>query len=157
MKITKYAADMSNVLGNYYVPDHDLEPPEYDDPEEVVEKGSIYLTFEHVAIEIDEKGNWTYEDDTYAWAYGEGRRGKWQVRDVNVDLTIDPVTVVEYIDSVIEPMMPTDPGKYYISGEAELVFNVTYDMYDDEPYEDSIDYNLDYQASDVTNFTCKRY
>lgn len=155
-RVVRYAADMSNVLGNYYVPDHDLEPPEYSDSEYEEDEGKIQLDFNDVEVVVNPDMTWDYVDDTYSWAAGP-RSGGWWYLDLSshsYDISIDRSSVVEYIDSIIEPMMPSEPGTYYLSGEAELWFDVTLEMYDDEVFDKEYDFN--YQESSVDNFKASK-
>ena len=154
-RVVKYAADMSNVLGNYDVPDHDLEPPEYPDEDIEDVDGRIMLDFDNVAVTVNPDMTWDYEDEDYTWAEGTGRGGRWYM-DVtpHTDITVDRSSVVEYIDSLIEPMMPSQPGQYYLSGEADLWFDVALSMYEDEVTD--YDYTFNYRDSSVNNFKASK-
>lgn len=151
-RVLKYAADMSNVLGNYEVPDHDMEPPEYPDPEYVTDEGRIQLDFANVEVIVNPDMTWEYEDEAYSWARGDGPGGRWYLDLTVANVSVDAVSVVEYIDSVIEPMMPSQPGRYYLSGEAELMFDVEYS----EDDLDDADYEFNYQDSSVSNFKASK-
>ena len=155
MKISKnFAADMSNVVA-----ERNLDPPEYADPVEEVDQGFIEVPFSDVEIEIKKDGSWDYLSlDLFD---GPAPRGSWRIKGTEFNLTLqkDRNSVVEDIDSLIEPMLPAEPGFYYISGDAYLMYDVDISYYADyeEPEEGDIDVSFDYQNSEVNNFTCVRH
>lgn len=112
-----------------YVPEPSLDPPEYDEPEQL-EDGfeQIEIPFDCI-IRLNEDG-WDYEDETYDWAAGPDRNGSWY-SEYGVFLG-DKGTMVECIDDMLMTRLPEGSGRFRISGTAILVFNVSgIDKYSD--------------------------
>lgn len=112
-----------------YEPEPSLDPPEYDEPEEL-EDGfeQIEIPFDCI-IRLNEDG-WDYEDETYEWAAGPDRNGSWY-SEYGVFLG-DKGTMVECIDDMLMTRLPEGSGRFRISGTAILVFNVSgVDKYSD--------------------------
>lgn len=98
-----------------------LDPPEYDEPEEVEPtQETIEIPFD-CDIVLDAEG-WNYEDESYDWAAGEGRNGDWYSED-GVFMN-DKIGMVECIDDMLMTRLPDISGRYHISGIAILVFNI---------------------------------
>lgn len=103
--------------------DQYLSPPEYDDPIEHEDSEELIEIELDQIITVDVDGNYEWDDDTYVWASPDGSNEKWRSEDgVYID---DKVGVVEHIDDLIIPNVPTRPGKYRITGLAELVYDVS--------------------------------
>ena len=103
--------------------DQYLSPPEYDDPIEHEDSEELIEIELDQIITVDVDGNYEWDDDTYVWASPDGSNEEWRSEDgVYID---DKVGVVEHIDDLIIPNVPTRPGKYRITGLAELVYDVS--------------------------------
>lgn len=100
-----------------------LTPPEYDDPidhEDSEEQIEVEI---NQVITVDVDGDYEWDDDTYVWASPDGSNEEWRSEDgVYID---DKVGVVEHIDDLIIPNVPTRPGKYRVTGLAELIYDVS--------------------------------
>ena len=150
MKITH-----RSIEAGYEVDDYNLDPPEYDDPKTEEDSAYIELEFNDVPVTIDPTGSWDYE--SLDWADGPEPHGKWNLEGVDSSISkkVDRNSVVEDIDSLIEPLMPAISGNYNISGTAHLEYTLKTDYYDDEPGRTEIEFN--YTDSYVDNFTCTKY
>lgn len=109
--------------GMYGFPDLPLDPPEdnswdvLDDECDVIE-----LPFD-IDIIIDTDGTWMYVDETFSWAECKSRKdGDWYTDDDYNVYIGDKMDIVENVDELLEPLLPSEPGPYHISGTAELVY-----------------------------------
>ena len=103
--------------------DEYLSPPEYDDPIEHEASEELIEVEINQVITVDVDGDYEWDDDTYVWASPDGSNEEWRSEDgVYVD---DKVGVVEHIDDLIIPNVPTRPGKYRVTGLAELIYDVS--------------------------------
>lgn len=103
--------------------DEYLSPPEYDDPIEHEDSQELIEVELDQVITVDVDGDYEWDDDTYVWASPDGSNEEWRSEDgVYVD---DKVGVVEHIDDLIIPNVPTRPGKYRVTGLAELIYDVS--------------------------------
>lgn len=100
-----------------------LSPPEYDDPIEHEDSQELIEVELDQVITVDVDGDYEWDDDTYVWASPDGSNEEWRSEDgVYID---DKVGVVEHIDDLIIPNVPTRPGKYRVTGLAELIYDVS--------------------------------
>lgn len=100
-----------------------LTPPEYDDPIEHEDSEELIEVEINQVITVDVDGDYEWDDDTYVWASPDGSNEEWRSEDgVYID---DKVGVVEHIDDLIIPNVPTRPGKYRVTGLAELIYDVS--------------------------------
>lgn len=149
----------------YDIPDRPLDPPEddwkpLDSDDEIIE-----LTLDAI-VRVNEDGTWEYDDAEYPWAMSPNNpQGDWYTSDYGIYIG-DKTTIVEYVDQLLEPMMPFDKGQYHIQGDVTLIFSVEgiqvkRDYFDDE--HEGISYNEDayideaettflYDKSHVDNF-----
>lgn len=132
-----------NDIGYSSFQDPRLQPEEKDPPKEESSDEVIDVYFDDVVIHVNEDGSWDYEDTTYSqFANDEDRNGDWYSDEDNVRLD-DKVGVVEKIDDLMEPQIPSKPGKYSISGHAELTYYVGisayYKYYPDGSYDRDFD------------------
>ena len=155
----KFGADMSNVFAYQLPDDPRLNPPEHPDAVESDDGGFIEVDFNDVEVIVNPDGSWEYP--SLEMFDGPEMYGKWPIKGTynNLWKSRDRNTVVEDIDALIEPMMPTAPGTYYISGEADLEYDILLSYYEEleTPAEGEIDIELNYQDSEVKNFTCVRH
>ena len=145
-----------------------LEPPEPRELEKIDDSNEeIELTLDKVIIIVDEDGGWDYEDESYPWAANpNNKQGDWYSEDYNVYLD-DTIGVVEKFDEIVEPYIPGYAGRYQISCDATLVYNlsgVEVDrdyfqdedgdiLYDDEEvYTDDAEVEFDSRNSFISNF-----
>ncbi|MBQ3185920.1 MAG: hypothetical protein IJB54_08080 [Firmicutes bacterium] len=152
--------------GIYDVPDRPLDPPE-DNSWEELDSGDevIELTLDAI-VHIDENGSWEYDDTNYPWAASpDNKRGDWYTDKYSVYIG-DKTSIVEYVDELLEPMMPAKEGEYHIKGDVTLVFSVEgievkrdyfWDErhgadYDEEAYTDDAETSFLYDKSHIKNF-----
>ena len=110
--------DAFSSLENQY-----LSPPEYDDPIEHEDSQELIEVELDQVITVDVDGDYGWDDDTYVWASPDGSNEEWRSEDgVYID---DKVGVVEHIDDLIIPNVPTRPGKYRVTGLAKLIYDVS--------------------------------
>lgn len=103
--------------------DQYLSPPEYDDRIEHEDSEELIEVEINQVITVDVDGDYEWEDDTYVWASPDESNEEWRSEDgVYID---DKVGVVEHIDDLIIPNVPTRPGKYRVTGLAKLVYDVS--------------------------------
>lgn len=127
------------------IPEPSLDPPEYDDPEEVDEDVTVEFDMDRVRIDVDRSGSWEYMDDSFLDAvmtdddtlYSEEYDVK--VRDRN--------GLLEDLDDILEYDIPVEAGEYRISCHITLVYHITgiekYDEYPDDNYGDSAEYSTE--------------
>lgn len=127
------------------IPEPSLDPPEYDDPEEVDEDVTVEFDMDRVRIDVDKSGSWEYIDDSflddvltdddtlYSEEYGV------KVRDRN--------GLLEDLDDILKYDIPVEAGEYRISCHITLVYHITgiekYDEYPDDNYGDSSEYSTE--------------
>lgn len=100
-----------------------LSSPEYDDPIEHEDSQELIEVELDQVITVDVDGDYEWDDDTYVWASPDGSNEEWRSEDgVYID---DKVGVVEHIDDLIIPNVPTRPGKYRVTGLAKLIYDVS--------------------------------
>lgn len=148
------------IQGGFYDPPEDSSWEELDSDDEVIE-----LTLDAI-VHIDEDGSWEYDDTNYPWAASpDNRRGDWYTDEYDVYIG-DKTSIVEYVDGLIEPMMPAKAGEYRIKGDVTLVFSVEgievkrdyfWDErhglgYDEEAYTDDAETSFLYDKSYIKNF-----
>lgn len=100
-----------------------LSPPEHDDPIEHEDSQELIEVKLDQVITVDVDGDYEWDDDTYVWASPDRSNEEWRSEDgVYID---DKVGVVEHIDDLIIPNVPTRPGKYRVTGLAQLIYDVS--------------------------------
>ena len=103
--------------------DEYLSPPEYDDPIEHEDSEELIEIELDQIITVDVDGDYEWDDDTYVWASPDRSNQEWRSEDgVYLD---DNVGVVEHIDDLIVPNVPVRPGKYRVTGLAELIYDIS--------------------------------
>nr|DAY85161.1 MAG TPA: hypothetical protein [Caudoviricetes sp.] len=121
-----------------------LDPPEYDDPEEVDEDVTVEFDMDRVRIDVDKSGSWEYVDDSF-------------LDDVLTDDTLysdeydvevrDRNGLLEDLDDILKYDIPVEAGEYRISCHITLVYHITgiekYDEYPDDNYGDSSEYSTE--------------
>lgn len=127
------------------LPEPSLDPPEYDDPEEVDEDVIVEFDMDRVRIDVDKSGSWEYVDDSFLdgvltdddTLYSEEYDVK--VRDRN--------GLLEDLDDILKYDIPVEAGEYRISCHITLVYHITgiekYDEYPDDNYGHSAEYSTE--------------
>ena len=158
----------ANEVGYSSFQDSRLEPPERKELEQVDDSiEEVEISLDKVIITVDEDGGWDYEDQSYPWAANpDNKHGDWYSEDYNVYLD-DTTGVVEKFDEIVEPYIPGYAGKYQISCNATLVYNVSNvevdrDYFQDEDgdilydgeqvYSDDAEVDFDSRNSFISNF-----
>lgn len=152
--------------GIYDVPDRPLDPPEDDSWKELDSDDEVIELTLDAIVHIDEDGSWEYDDTNYPWAASpDNKRGDWYTDEYSVYIG-DKTSIVEYVDELLEPMMPAKAGEYHIKGDVTLVFSVEgiqvkrdyfWDErhgadYDEESYTDDAKTSFLYDKSHIKNF-----
>ena len=136
-----------------------LTPPEHDDPIGHEDSEELIEVEINQVITVDVDGDYEWDDDTYVWASPDGSNEEWRSEDgVYID---DKVGVVEHIDDLIIPNVPTRPGKYRVTGLAELIYDVSgiqeyRTEYSSDDYDSDIDIDhavvsFNFRKSEVQN------
>ena len=108
--------------GPYDVPEQPLDPPEYDEGDEVTAEATIEIPFSQV-ITIHRDGSWDYSDDEYNFTKTDD--GKSDHYDEEYDIYLDDnVGIVEKLDGFLEDKLPSDVGTYRIQGTIKLVYDI---------------------------------
>lgn len=158
----------ANEVGYSSFQDSRLEPPEPKELEQVDDSiEEVEISLDKVIITVDEDGGWDYEDESYPWAANpDNKHGDWYSEDYNVYLD-DTTGVVEKFDEIVEPYIPGYAGRYQISCNATLVYNVSSvevdrDYFQDEDgdilydgeqvYSDDAEVDFDSRNSFISNF-----
>lgn len=152
--------------GLYDYPEPPLDPPEDDSWEELSAEDEVIELSLDADIIIDKDGSWTYTDEEYPWAASDEKDGTWYTDDSYRVRIGDKVDMVEKVDELLEVMLPSQPGKYHITGNVKLVFSVEgiqvkrdyfWDErhgsdYDEEAYTDDAEVYFDSDKSKITDF-----
>lgn len=108
--------------GYYDVPERPLNPPEYNEGEELNTEAIIEIPFNQI-ITIKQDGSWDYSDDEYNFTKTED--GKSIHRDENYHIYLDDnVGVLEKLDDFLYDKLPETPGTYRIQGDLTLVYDI---------------------------------
>ena len=152
------ALDANNLPGpgDHNPPEGSDEVVDYDDVEDEV------IIDLDANVYVDDDGDWDYEDTNYPWAQSDSNpRGDWYSSEMNTYLG-GATDMVEHVDDLMMDKMPTQPGKYHISGKAYLHFIITninadrtyYEdgSYDDFVYTDDAKAEWDKNGSEIKDF-----
>lgn len=159
------AVASANDIGYSSFQDPRLQPPEYDEPEEESTEELVQFSFDEL-VDVDTDGSWDYEDRSYKFARNpDSYDGDWYTEDFNVYFR-DVPGVVEDMDSVLEKNMPMQVGRYRITGDANLYYNVigiqVYtdyygpDDYDQTVVQDGVDVEFNYGKSHIDNLVVQK-
>ena len=126
-------------------------------------------------IKIDSKGDWEYEDEDFEWAKPKDDEDDWYTEtDEYPKLYMcDKYDVVEYVDSLLEVLLPFESGTYHIVGDVNLYFTVTgivryhrlpkeesiaeeSPVYDEEFDTDDADIKFEFNDSSINNFNIEK-
>ena len=155
----------ANDVGYSSFQDPRLQPPEYDEPEEESTEELVQFSFDEL-VDVDPDGSWDYEDRSYKFARNpDSYGGDWYIEDFNVYFR-DVPGVVEDMDSVLEKNMPMQVGRYRITGDANLYYNVSGiqvytdyygpDDYDQTVVQDGVDVEFNYGKSYIDNLVVQK-
>lgn len=126
------------------IPEPSLDPPEYDDPEEVDEDVTVEFDMDRVRIDVDKSGSWEYMDDSFLDAVMTDDTLYSEEYDVEVR---DRNGLLEDLDDILKYDIPVEAGEYRISCHITLVYHITgiekYDKYPDDNYGDSSEYSTE--------------
>ena len=133
-----------NVNSAADIPEPSLDPPEYDDPEEVDEDVTVEFDMDRVRIDVDKSGSWEYMDDSFLDDVMTDDALYSEEYDVKVR---DRNGLLEDLDEILKYDIPTEEGEYLISCHITLVYHITgiekYDEYPDDNYGDSSEYSTE--------------
>lgn len=126
------------------LPEPSLDPPEYDDPEEVDEDVTVEFDMDRVRIDVDKSGSWEYVDDSFLNDVMTDDALYSEEYDVKVR---DRNGLLEDLDDILKYDIPVEAGEYRISCHITLVYHITgiekYDKYPDDNYGDSSEYSTE--------------
>lgn len=126
------------------LPEPSLDPPEYDDPEEVDEDVTVEFDMDRVRIDVDKSGSWEYVDDSFLNDVMTNDALYSEEYDVKVR---DRNGLLEDLDDILKYDIPVEAGEYRISCHITLVYHITgiekYDEYPDDNYGDSSEYSTE--------------
>lgn len=164
INLEKASIDSSSNIqaGAYDFPEPSLDPPEYTEPEEVDDyTQKIDLNLDAV-IEIDQLGDWEYQDENYPWARCKDTKdGSWYSDEYDVFIA-DPVSIVERVDELLISKLPEKEGTYRIKGNVHLEYVVSNlskyvhsygpDDYDEDIDTDNAYVDFDFYNSNISDF-----
>lgn len=126
------------------LPEPSLDPPKYDDPEEVDEDVTVEFDMDRVRIDVDKSGSWEYVDDSFLDAVMTDDTLYSEEYDVKMR---DRNGLLEDLDDILKYDIPVEAGEYRISCHITLVYHITgiekYDEYPDDNYGDSFEYSTE--------------
>ena len=108
--------------GYYDVPERPLDPPDYDEGDEVETEATIEVPFNQV-ITIDRDGGWSYSDEEYNFTKTYDGKSDHYDDEYHVYLD-DNVGIVEKLDDFLLEKLPATPGTYRIQGDLTLVYDI---------------------------------
>lgn len=155
------AVTSSNDIGYSSFQDPRLQPPEYDDPEEVEDVTEyVETSWDGLIVTVDSEGFWEYENMDWAKS-PDTKSGDWQSVDYPYTFR-DPSDVVEDVDAIVEPFIPKASGVYKMSADFILEYNISnlyadYEYYSDGSYDEDLYYDnmevtFNQPNSEVKNF-----
>lgn len=163
-KITAdYNSDMTDRLRDQWL-DPDYEPYGSSEHSEELDPEDDYIEcYLDAIITVEKDGNYDYEDTTYEWAQGsDSRYGDWD-SVLYSGLKLDDANgVVEKVDDLIIDKIPTTPGKYRVTGDVTLyyeisnVYKVSYSKDDEEIVTSDADVEYIEKKSTIKDFKCER-
>lgn len=164
INLEKASIDSSSNIqaGAYDFPEPSIDPPEYPEPEEVddyIQKIDLNLD---AVIEIDQLGDWEYQDENYPWARCKDTKdGSWYSDEYDVFIA-DPVSIVERVDELLISKLPEKEGTYRIKGNVHLEYVVSnlskyVHSYGPNDYDEDIDtdnayVDFDFYNSNISDF-----
>lgn len=132
----------------------DYDPPEYDEPEYADEEVDYINVMLDADIIIDEEGRWEYADESYPWAQSGERNGDWYSYEYSRVHLDDPVGVVEKVDELMADKLPSEPGRYHVTGNVNLYYSTTgieVSYYSEGPDETGeVGYDAEYYTDNAT-------
>lgn len=146
-----------------------IEPNE-PKPDYVDDDTTIEFNVKDIVIEVRDDTLWYYEDEEYKWAENpDDSKGIWYSDSHGIQLD-DTSGIVEKVDDLLLPNIPTDVGKYKISFSVKLSYDVygieSYKEwfqdnkgngdYDEEIYSDNAEVEYVEKASSISDFTFER-
>ena len=147
--------------------DASLQPPDPKDPRAVIDKSvEINLSLDKVEVSVDDKGDWdfVFTDPYPEWAINPDSSDEWWYDTENNVRIVDPGDMTNNVGDLIEPYIPGTPGKYQISCDVGLVYDIEdleiYDngepidsiYYEEETYTDNMSVEFNFSDSYVDNF-----
>lgn len=150
-----YTEDMmscTSIMGSYSDDEPYYEPSFID---------TIEFSIDNVVFIVDESGEVTYEDTTYAWASEDdintAGSNEFNIQLDNIDSIIDKVLWL------VEDAVPNEAGRYSVSGYVELVYSIAgvesetsgWDM-ETSYYTDDVDITYDFDQSNISQLDIKK-
>ena len=142
---------------------YDTYEPEEDKYEHIDTQESIELSIGPV-VHIDEDGTFDYEDYDWAELSDDEEKGIWYSDEYPSLILCDTNEVDECVSELISDLLPEEPGRYAISANITLVFDVENieenrdyypdGSYDVETYFDDTSVHFNKKKSKVEDFYC---
>lgn len=136
-----------------------FEPPEKPEPKRIEFEDELNFPLDAI-IYIDKDGTWDYEE--YQWMEKNDGISFSADSDEYPDLSLelaDMQDVMEHLDDLLMPLLPYGPGRYKITGDVTLSFNVTNveEIETDDPlystyYTDRADVEFQFDKSSIEDF-----
>lgn len=148
---------------------YDDVPDEPDMGNEIELEAELEFDLDTLII-VDDDGNFEYEDTTCPWIAGEAdSNGDFYEPEYDVYIT-DVNSAVEAVSDMLVTMVPINPGRYHVTGQVKLVYNISgvhekreyfkdyagpdeyTDDYDSEIYSDQAEVDFLLDKSYIKNF-----
>lgn len=148
-----------NDVGYTSYSDPRLQPPEGEEYREIdAYDDEVEIEFD-TEITVEPGGNWDFNNTDYAsWMEGMNVVGD-NIYGNQEDVILDDVDgVADKIFDLTSMNIPIVPGRYRISGIADLFYHVSGVEYDDEgtAYADKADIDYEYKKSSVRNLQVEK-
>ena len=160
------ATNTANIAAGWNDPEPPLDPPEGPDYNELdPEEEYIELSIDDTLV-VEKDGSFDFEDPKCAWADGDGRHNDHYSYEHDVYMD-DNSGVVEKVLDLIESYVPADPGRYRVTCDVILAYEISgietlitdawfdedhgYD-YEEEVYTDNAEAEYLPRKSTVENF-----
>lgn len=144
----------AEILGQYEsFQDPKLQPPEDNFNEIDSYDEEIEVEIDAIVI-VDDSGYLEYEDTDYEWAKSDDLNGDWYSDEDRVRLG-DNIDIVEHIDELLDEYIENaTPGKYRMTGIANLKFDIEglWSNDEDEVFTDDADITYLPESSSISNF-----
>ena len=127
-----------------------LDPINYDGETAELETitQTIDLTLNRIEITINDNGTWDYSDETFSWINNT-------TFDEELEIELEPAIIVEDFDRIVEPYLPMDPGTYFISCDASLIYDI-YNIFQlPDGTIDTTDIEVDFNVAQSSVFNFK--
>lgn len=150
-EVVEYLNDLNEVTASTDVMCDYLDPPEYDDPEEISDRVEYETDF-NVIVTIDDEGYVNYDNEEFLSSDLVEDYLEWYVEDTGDYVNIrDQVSMIEDFDELMLDELPDEPGQYKVSGNIVLVYDMWGVYYYGQDYDlDTDRMTIKFQKKDST-------